>query len=154
MGPLILPREVDRVHEWVQEAVQGGAQLMTGGEKLGESTYAPTVLLNPPADARVSTLEVFGPVVSVYSYTDLREAIERANGLDVAFQAAVYTKDLAVAMDLVKRLDATAVMVNDHTAFRVDWMPFAGRRNSGLGVGGIGYTMHEMIQPKMAVFRS
>jgi len=90
-------------------------------------------------------------VVCVYSYTDRKEAIERANSLNVAFQAAVYTSDLDVANDCIKRLDATAVMVNDHTAFRVDWMPFAGRRSSGYGIGGISYTMHDMIQLKMAI---
>ena len=151
VGPLILPREVDRVHEWVQEAIHAGAELLTGGKKLSEATYAPTVLLNPPADAKVSKQEIFGPVVCVYSYSDRHEAIERANSLDVAFQAAVYTEDLSVAHDCIKRLDATAVMVNEHTAFRVDWMPFAGRKHSGYGIGGIGYTMHDMIQPKMAV---
>jgi acyl-CoA reductase-like NAD-dependent aldehyde dehydrogenase len=55
-------------------------------------------------------------------------------------------------MQAVQKLDATAVMVNDHTAFRVDWMPFAGRKQSGYGTGGIGYTMHDMTQNKMAVF--
>ena len=44
-------------------------------------------------------------------------------------------------------------MLNDHTAFRVDWMPFAGRRQSGYGIGGIGYTMHDMTQDKMAVVK-
>ncbi|MCK5435472.1 MAG: aldehyde dehydrogenase family protein, partial [Nitrosomonadaceae bacterium] len=87
----------------------------------------------------------------VYSYTDRKEAIEIANSLNVAFQAAIYTSDLDVANDCIKHLDATAVMVNDHTAFRVDWMPFGGRRSSGYGIGGIGYTMHDMIQPKMAI---
>ncbi len=153
VGPLILPREVERVHAWVTEAVEDGAQLLTGGKKFSDTTYAPTVLLNPPMDAKVSTLEIFGPVVCVYAYKDRREAIDRANGLDMAFQAAVYTNDLAVARDTIKRLDASAVMVNDHTAFRVDWMPFAGRRTSGYGIGGIGYTMHDMIQHKMAVFQ-
>lgn len=153
VGPLILPREVDRVHEWVSEAVANGAQLLTGGNKLSDTTYAPTVLQNPPLDEKVSTREVFGPVVCVYSYSDAREAITSANSLDVAFQAAVYTEDLAFANDCIKRLDATAVMVNDHTAFRVDWMPFAGRRSSGYGVGGIGYTMHDMVQMKMAVIK-
>ena len=153
VGPLILPREVERVHAWVTEAVDDGAQLLTGGKKLSDTTYAPTVLLNPPMDAKVSTLEIFGPVVCVYAYKDRREAIDRANGLDMAFQAAVYTNDLAVARDTIKRLDASAVMVNDHTAFRVDWMPFAGRRTSGYGIGGIGYTMHDMVQHKMAVFK-
>ena len=151
VGPLILPREVDRVDEWVQEAVSEGAKLLTGGKKLSNTTYAPTVILNPPIDAKVSTKEIFGPVVCVYSYTDRKEAIEIANSLNVAFQAAVYTSDLDVANDCIKHLDATAVMVNEHTAFRVDWMPFAGRRSSGYGIGGIGYTMHDMIQPKMVV---
>ena len=153
VGPLILPGEVERVHAWVTEAVDDGAQLLTGGEKLSDTTYAPTVLLNPPMDAKVSTLEIFGPVVCVYAYKDRREAKDRANGLDMAFQAAVYTNDLEVARDTIKHLDASAVMVNDHTAFRVDWMPFAGRRTSGYGIGGIGYTMHDMVQHKMAVFK-
>ena len=153
VGPLILPGEVERVHAWVTEAVDDGAQLLTGGKKLSDTTYAPTVLLNPPMDAKVSTLEIFGPVVCVYAYKDRREAIDRANGLDMAFQAAVYTNDLEVARDTIKHLDASAVMVNDHTAFRVDWMPFAGRRTSGYGIGGIGYTMHDMVQHKMAVFK-
>lgn len=154
VGPLINPGEVNRVEQWVEEAKASGAELITGGKRLGDTTYAPTVLFNPPNDAKVSTMEVFGPVVCIYSYTDRMKAIELANGLDVAFQAAVYTKDLNTAMDTVKRLDATAVMVNDHTAFRVDWMPFAGRRSSGYGIGGIGYTMHDMVQIKMAVIKT
>ena len=153
VGPLILPREVDRVDEWVQEAIQNGAELLAGGKKLSETTYAPTVLFNPSADAKVSTLEIFGPVICVYEYEDRKEAIERANSLDVAFQAAVFTNDINIAMDTVKRLDASAVMVNDHTAFRADWMPFAGRRTSGYGIGGIGYTMRDMAQLKMTVIK-
>lgn len=152
VGPLISPREVTRVHEWVQEAVEAGAELLCGGEKLSDTLYAPTVLLDPPDDVRVSTQEVFGPVLCVYSAVSRDQAIEKANGLDVAFQAAVFTQDIGAAYDCIDRLDATAVMVNDHTAFRVDWMPFGGRRASGYGMGGIGYTMHDMVQLKMAVW--
>ncbi len=54
---------------------------------------------------------------------------------------------------MIRSLDATAVMVNVHTAFRVDWMLFAGRRHSGHGTGGIGYTMHDMSEDKMAVIK-
>ncbi|WP_298934683.1 aldehyde dehydrogenase family protein [uncultured Ruegeria sp.] len=152
-GPLIRPAEVDRVEKWVDEAVEGGAKLLTGGMRLGPTTYAPTVLLNPPADARVSKAEVFGPVVCVYGYDTLDDAYQVANNLPFAFQAAVFTKNLDTAMQAIQRLDATAVMVNDHTAFRVDWMPFAGRRQSGYNTGGIGYTMHDMTQDKMAVIK-
>ena len=152
-GPLIQPREVDRVSEWVEEARNGGAQILTGGKKLSETTYTPTVLLEPPLEARVSTAEIFGPAICVYGYDDTDSAIEQANALPFAFQASVFTKNLDTAMKAIQELDATAVMVNDHSAFRVDWMPFAGRRQSGYNTGGIGYTMHDMTQDKMAVIK-
>ena len=151
VGPLIRPKEVERVHAWVEEAVGQGAQLLCGGEALSATCYAPTVLLEPPPDCRVSTHEVFGPVVCVYGYDDLDEAIGRANALPWAFQAAVFTRDHATAMHAYARLDASAVMLNDHTAFRVDWMPFAGLRQSGLGVGGIPYTFRDMQIEKLFV---
>ncbi|MDO9459945.1 MAG: aldehyde dehydrogenase family protein [Alphaproteobacteria bacterium] len=154
VGPLINHGECDRVHTWVQEAVAGGAKLISGGEKISPSCYRPTVLFNPPQDARVSTSEVFGPVICVYAYTDIDEAIARANSLPVSFQAAVFTRDLDTALRVYNRIDATAVMVNDHTAFRVDWMPFAGARESGHGVGGIPYTIHDMQTEKLMVIRS
>jgi len=74
--------------------------------------------------------------------------------LTVSFQAAVFTRDLDTAMRCYRGLNGTAIMVNDHTAFRVDWMPFAGARVSGHGVGGIPATMHEMQTEKMMVWRS
>jgi acyl-CoA reductase-like NAD-dependent aldehyde dehydrogenase len=74
--------------------------------------------------------------------------------LDYHFQAAVFTKDLDIALDTVRRLNATAVMVNDHTAFRVDWMPFGGRDASGEGLGGIPYSMREMTREKLMVIKS
>ncbi len=151
VGPLITSEEVDRVHEWVTEAIAMGATLLTGGKKMSNTVYAPTVLWNPPRDAKVSTLEIFGPVVCVYAYEDRLAAIALANSLEVAFQAAIFSNDINMINDTIKRLDASTVMVNDHTAFRVDWMPFAGRRHSGYGVGGIGYTMRDMLQFKMTV---
>ena len=154
VGPLIRTAEVDRVDEWVQAAIAGGAKCLTGGERISESCYKPTVLLNPPEDANVSKMEIFGPVICVYSYDDIDDAIEKANSLPVSFQASVMTKDIDTAMRVYNRIDATAVMVNEHTAFRVDWMPFAGARQSGHGVGGIPYSMHEMQIEKMMVLRS
>lgn len=154
VGPLIRPREVTRIHEWVSAALDAGAVKLCGGEVLSESCYAPTVLFNPPDDSRVSQQEIFGPVVCVYSYDNMDEAIDRANALPFAFQAAVFTRDLDTSLECYKKLDAAAVMVNDHTAFRVDWMPFAGLRQSGLGTGGIPYTFDDMQIEKLLVIRS
>lgn len=154
VGCLILPREVDRVEEWVNEAIEAGATVLTGGKRISDTCFEPTVLLNPPANVRVSNQEIFGPVVCVYSYSDRNRAIEIANSLAVHFQAAVFTKNIDIALECVKKLNATAVMVNDHTAFRVDWMPFGGRDSSGIGMGGIQYSMHEMTREKLMVFKS
>lgn len=154
VGPLIRSTEVVRIDDWVKEAVQGGAGLLTGGKVLSDSCYACTVLYNPLPTAKVSQLEVFGPVVCVYPYEELNTAILQANALPFAFQAAVFTQSLDAALRAYHYLDASAVMVNDHTAFRVDGMPFAGLRQSGLGVGGIPYTIHDMQIEKMMVIRS
>lgn len=153
IGPLIRPAEVARVSDWVNEAVDEGAELLSGGKVLSETTYACTVLYNPSAISKVSTSEIFGPVVCIYPYDDIDEAIERANSLPWAFQASVFSNDIKLAMYASENLDASAVMLNDHTAFRVDWMPFAGLRESGLGVGGIPYTFNDMQIQKMIVMQ-
>lgn len=153
VGPLISAKEVDRVDAWVKEARDKGGQILCGGKKISESCYEPTLILNPPDDARVSTEEIFGPVVCIYSYQERSEAITRANSLPFSFQAAVFTENLNTALDTVKHLKAEAVMVNDHTAFRVDWMPFGGSENSGLGSGGIGYSMRDMTRKKLMVIK-
>ncbi|MEJ7644970.1 MAG: aldehyde dehydrogenase family protein [Chryseolinea sp.] len=154
VGPLISTKEVSRVATWVEEAVMAGAKILCGGNKISATCYAPTVLWNPPRDAKVSNEEIFGPVVCVYPYNDRDDAIREANRLDYHFQAAVFTQNIDVALDTVQKLNATAVMVNDHTAFRVDWMPFGGRDASGEGLGGIPYTMHEMTREKLMVIKS
>jgi acyl-CoA reductase-like NAD-dependent aldehyde dehydrogenase len=154
VGPLIRAAEVDRVADWVTEAKSDGAELLCGGERLANNCYAPTVLLDPGEDSNVSRLEIFGPVVCVYSYDDIDAAIAQANSLPVAFQAAVFGKDIDQLMHTAGQIDASAVMINDHTAFRDDVMPFAGLRESGLGIGGIPHTMHDMQIDKMVVIKS
>ena len=154
IGPIISHKEVNRIDEWVQEAIEGGATLVCGGEKVGESCYAATLLLNPSKDAKVSNKEVFGPVACIYGYENIEDALDAANSLEFSFQASVFTKNIDTALHAVRRLNATAVMVNDHTAFRVDWMPFGGAKASGLGLGGISYSMEEMSKDKLMVIKS
>ncbi|AMJ61779.1 aldehyde dehydrogenase family protein [Bosea sp. PAMC 26642] len=153
VGPLILPKEADRIASWIDEAVTGGARLALGGGRLSETTLEPTVLVAPPTDAKVSQLEIFGPVVCIYPYVKLDDAIAQANALPVAFQASIFAQDIDIAMRAANQLDASAVMINDPTTFRTDWMPFAGRRESGYGTGGIPFTMRDMTQEKMIMMR-
>ena len=152
VGPLILPREAARVSSWIDEAVSAGTKLFGGG-RLSETTLLPGVLLDPPATAKVSQLEVFGPITCLYGFDELDAAIEIANSLPYAFQSSIFSTDIGPALRAAQRFDASAVMINDHTAFRTDWMPFAGRRQSGYRTGGIEYTMEDMAHDKMIVLR-
>ena len=154
VGPLIDPGECQRVADWVEEARAAGAKVLCGGERISQSCYSPTVLLDPPEHCRVSQEEVFGPVVCLYPVDSEEEALARANQLPVSFQAAVCSQDIDRALGLAGGLNAQTVMINDHTAFRVDWMPFGGQKQSGYGMGGIPYSMHEMQVHKMVVLHS
>lgn len=151
VGPLIAPKEVDRVEQWVIEAAQSGGEILCGGKKISDTIYEPTIILNPGEDTKVSKQEIFGPVVCFYSYSSLDDAIKKANALPYSFQSAIFTENINKAFYAVKRLKAEAVMVNDHTAFRVDWMPFGGSEQSGLGTGGIGYSIKDMTREKLVV---
>ena len=154
IGPLIRHAEVDRVESWVNEAIGESAVLAHGGKRDGDAFYQPTVLLNPAANSKVSQKEIFGPVICVYSYRDIDEAMDLANAVPFSFQASIFTKNIDTALQGWEKLNATAVMINDHTAFRVDWMPFGGEKHSGYGMGGIPYTYRDMQVEKMAVIRS
>jgi len=151
VGPLISPADVERVHAWVQNAVQRGAKLLLGGKPLANQCYAVTVLADPPEDSEVITHEVFGPVVSILEYSDLDDAIRRVNSSRNPFQAAIFAQDVDHAMHVARAINANAVIVNDHSAFRVDWMPFGGRENAGFGMGGVRDACHEMSRPKLIV---
>lgn len=153
VGPLIRPEEVDRINNWVQEAIEQGATLAMGGEIISGNFYQPTILLNPPVNAKVSCQEIFGPVVCVYPYDDIEQAFSLANRYPYAFQAAIFTSEINTMHAAFQAFDASAVMVNDHTAFRDDSMPFSGLSASGLGVGGIPYTIEEMQFEKMLMMK-
>lgn len=154
VGPLIVPDEVERLDYWITDAKNNNGEIICGGKRISDTCFEPTIILNPSDEALVSKVEVFGPVVAIYPYTDKNEAIQKINSLEFAFQASVFTKNIDSAFDMVNKINASAVMINDHTAFRVDWMPFGGRDSSGIGLGGIPYSMYEMTRSKLIVIKS
>lgn len=151
VGPIITPEACDRIEAWVNEALLEGAQLLCGGKRSAPNYYEPTILLNPRVESKVSAEEVFGPVLCIYTYDDLSSAITQANALPYDFQAGVFSSDIEQAKEVAAQLKAMAVMINTHTAFRVDWMPFGGSSESGLGVGGISYSIDDMTKKKLYV---
>ena len=154
VGPLIRPGEIKRVDRIIKEAIQEGAELICGGEPKSKTTYKCTVLRNPKKSSAVSQKEIFGPVVSVYSYNEINNAIDIANHDKYAFQSSVYTSNIDTAMHCYEKLEAKAVFINEQTAFRVDWMPFGGIKSSGEGVGGIEYTFSDLFYDKLLIINS
>lgn len=154
VGPLIDPAEVTRVDEWVKEAIESGATCVTGGSAVSKTTYLPTILDSPGPDTKISKQEIFGPVTAIYAFEKLEDAVAEANNVEWAFQASVFTQNLKTAEYVSNALNAAAVMINEHTAFRTDWMPFEGWAGSGHDTGGVPYTFHSMTREKMVVTRT
>ena len=151
MGPMITEGEARRVIEWVDEAKNLGATVLTGGTREG-TLVQPTVLEKVPAQAKLDCQEIFGPVVSLYPFDTLDEAIKKANSVDYGLHGAIFTKDLSNAFTAIKKMDVGGIMVNDSTDYRVDLMPFGGVKKSGLGREGIRYALQEMTEPKVVCF--
>jgi acyl-CoA reductase-like NAD-dependent aldehyde dehydrogenase len=150
IGPLIAPKEAERILEWIEEACAAGARLITGGERLECGVLAPTVLADVPPAARVCAAEVFGPVVAVLPYSEFDEALELANASDFGMQAGVFTNDLAKAMRAIRRLDFGGVIINDVPTVRADQQPYGGNRDSGNTREGPHYAVMDMTELRFA----
>ena len=151
IGPMIDEGEAERIDEWVREAVGSGATVLTGGKRLGGPLYAPTVLSNVPADAKVCAQEVFAPLVGLFPFEAFAGAITEVNRSSYGLQAGVFTADLENAMTAFDRLEVGGVMINDVPTWRIDNMPYGGVKDSGLGREGPRYTIEEMTEPRLLV---
>ena len=151
MGPMITSSEADRVESWIKEAVEMGGKLVTGGKREGNFIW-PTILENVPKEAKVVKGEVFGPVVVVFPFSDLEEAVREANDSDYGLHAAIFTQDLDRAYYAAKELRFGGVMINDSTDFRVDYMPFGGYKKSGMFREGLKFAMEVMTETKLVAF--
>ncbi len=151
MGPMINEVEAKRVMEWIDDALNTGATLLTGGSRKG-AIVEPTVLENVSESAKIDKWEIFGPVVSLYRVESLEEAVAKANDVDYGLHAAIFTNNLNSAFYAIKNLKAGGVMVNDSTDYRIDSMPFGGIKQSGLGREGVRFAIEEMTEKKVVCF--
>jgi glyceraldehyde-3-phosphate dehydrogenase (NADP+) len=150
IGPLITEGEARRVEGWVAEAVAQGATIRTGGLRSG-AYYFPTVLTDVKDGSRVLVEEIFGPVVTISPFDDLGEAVDAANGSELALQAGVFTRSVDTAFHVAERLVAGAVVVNGTSDFRIDAMPFGGFKRSGIGREGVRFAIEAMTEPKNVI---
>ncbi|MFG1747877.1 aldehyde dehydrogenase family protein [Micromonospora chalcea] len=152
VSALVDEASTERVHSWVDRAVAAGARCLSGGTAQGR-VLQPTVLVDVPEDAECWAEEIFGPVVCVRSVPDMDAAVELVNRSRYGLQAAVFTRDLAVALDVVRRLDVGGVLVNEVPGFRADNMPYGGVKDSGIGREGPRFAMEELTVTKMVMIR-
>ncbi len=152
LGPLISESEAQRVERWVEEALEEGAQLLTGGQRQG-SFYAPTLLEKVPRGARVLNLEIFGPVACLESFQDFKKACLRVNDSLYGLQAGIFTRDIHKSFYAFECLEVGGVVINDVPSVRVDSMPYGGVKASGLGREGIRFSMEEMTEIRLMLMR-
>ncbi|HWB83808.1 MAG TPA: aldehyde dehydrogenase family protein [Bryobacteraceae bacterium] len=152
VSSLIDEKAAVRVKEWIDEAVRGGARIVTGGERR-HATVTPTILTSVPAEAKISCQEVFGPVVAVYPYRALDEAIHQVNATPYGLQAGIFTNDIGRAFGAARKLHFGGVLINDIPMYRADHMPYGGIKNSGLGREGPRYAVEEMTEAKIVCWR-
>ena len=150
VGPVIDDEARDRILEWIDEALKGGAKLVCGGTHSGR-VIEPTVLENVPSDARVVRLEVFGPVATFHKIRSIEEGIAGVNDSAYGLQAAIFSNDLSSVLSAYRDLHVGGVIVNDSTSFRVDSMPYGGVKDSGFGREGVRYAIEEMTEQKLLV---
>lgn len=151
VGPMIDPGAAGRVEEWVAEAKQAGATVLTGGSRDG-NLWQPTVLTDLQPDMRVSCQEVFAPLVGLYRYSDIKEAIEGVDESDFGLQAGLFTRDMNIVKQAFDDIEVGGLMVNDVSTFRIDHMPYGGVKQSGFGREGLRYAMEEMSELKLLTY--
>ena len=150
VGPLISPGDRDRVKSWVDEAVAAGGELLTGGELVDEDRcLAPTVIKEPPREAKVWCEEIFGPVATVHTFKDFGEGLELANDARFGLQAGVFTQDIGLALEAAERLEFGGVLINEVPTFRTDQMPYGGVKDSGNTREGPAYAVRELTEERL-----
>jgi acyl-CoA reductase-like NAD-dependent aldehyde dehydrogenase len=136
VGPLIDETALERVESWVREAVEGGARVLAD---VGE-------------EMKVACEEVFAPVVGLFRFDDVHEAIRAAGASSFGLQAGLFSNRLDVIEAAFDELEVGGLIVNDVPTFRVDHMPYGGVKQSGFGREGLRYAIEEMTELKLVAF--
>jgi acyl-CoA reductase-like NAD-dependent aldehyde dehydrogenase len=148
VGPMISEREAMRAESWVRDAVDGGARLIAGGHREGP-VFFPTVLTDVRASMRVMCEEIFAPVVSIVPFADFEDAIQAVNATPFGLAAGLFTRDINRALNAARRIHVGVVHLNEPSSSRVDLIPFAGVKDSGVGREGPKYAMQEMTEERL-----
>ncbi|WP_411340941.1 aldehyde dehydrogenase family protein [Sphingopyxis sp. J-6] len=152
IGPMISEKEAARLDGWIQEAVAGGAKLLTGGKRDGAMLEA-TLLENVDRKSKAYREEAFGPLAILSKFKKFDKAMAEVNDSKFGLQAGIFTRDIHQVLDAWDTLDVGGVVVNDVSSYRVDNMPYGGVKDSGLGREGVRFAMEDMSEIRNLVIR-
>ncbi len=152
IGPMIDINEAKRVEEWIAEALDSGAQLLTGGER-SDALYTPTILANTKPEMKVNRLEVFAPVLTVTPYSDFEKVVQKVDDSKYGLQAGVYTQDINRIRYAFENIEVGGVVIGDVPTYRIDHMPYGGVKESGNAREGVRYAIEEMTEPRLLIVK-
>lgn len=147
IGPMINEEEAKRAKAWMDEAVDNGATIETGGERNG-AVLTPTIMTNVKGEMKINSEEVFAPIVSVIPFDTESEVIEMANDSIYGLQAGVFTQDIDRAIRVAEQLEVGGVWINETSIYRQDNYPYGGVKQSGVGREGVPYAIEDMTESK------
>ena len=150
VGPVIDQGAARRIEEWMREAVAQGARVNVGGSRSG-ALLEPTVLTDVTPSMKVSSQELFGPLLTVTPYTGFDDALAALNDSEYGLQAGVFTQDVNKIFRAYRELEVGAVVANEIPTFRADHMPYGGVKESGVGREGVRYAIEDMTELKLLV---
>ena len=152
VGPMIDPAATARAEALIQDAIQKGARLLSGGNRRGPC-LEPTLLENVPRTARLAHEEAFAPVATIETFSEFSEGLALINESPFGLQAGVFTQNLELALQAFETLDVGAVLINQVPTWRVEHLPYGGIKQSGYGREGIRSAMREMTEERALIIK-
>ncbi|GBG27282.1 Aldehyde dehydrogenase [Hondaea fermentalgiana] len=153
LGPVISEKDADRITEWIKEATDKGANLLTGGNKQGTNFVEATVLENVSHDCTIYNEELFGPAVCLEPYSDFASIVDEVNNSRYGLQAGVFTNNLSKAHYAFENMHCGGVVINNVPSYRIDSQPYGGVKDSGLGREGVRYAIEDMTEMRIMLMK-
>ncbi len=150
VGTLINESEAIRVENSIKQAVSDGATLLTGGAR-DKTIIKPAIVCGVDPKSAFAQDELFGPAIAVSSANGIKEAIGLANSTIYGLGAGVFTKNVDLAIQSAREIDAGIIHINWTPLWRADLMPYGGLKSSGVGKEGVRSTVNEMTEEKTII---
>ncbi len=156
VGPLITPSVADTMMEAVKDAVEKGGVILYGGKRLGPTYVEPTLIEFRDREKLYETIlfkkEIFAPIAVITPVKNVDEAIEIINKRRYGLDAAIFGKDINKIRKLIRYLEVGAIYINEYPRHGIGYYPFGGRKDSGIGREGIGYSIEQVTAWKTIVY--